>query len=144
MIFAQINAATGETVAPIDRLHGIRDRFATGGSVADFVLVITLILLALAALYGIMHWGMRRRRGAFFNPRKLFDKTLRSLSLRVDQRDLVRKIARDLRLQHPTVLLLSPQLLNLYGNQWMSATDNVTDSQRTQLDDLSTHLFGRH
>ncbi len=140
---AQISASSGESVAPIDRLHGIRDRFATGGSIADVVLVLTLMLVGLAILYGIMRWGMHRRKGAFFSPRKLFDKTIRSLSLRVDQRDLVRQIAKDLRLKHPTVLLLSPQLLNLYSNQWMSATNNVTESQREQIDNLTNYLFGK-
>ncbi len=142
-LLAQFNASSDTTVAPIDRLHGIRDRFATGGSIADFILAITLILVALAALYGIMRWGMRRRQGAFYNPRKMFEKTIRALSLRVDQRDLVRKIAKDLRLKHPTVLLLSPQLLNLYGNQWMSATNNATESQREQIDTLSAHIFSK-
>jgi hypothetical protein len=143
LILAQVSTAAGESIAPIDRLHGIRDRFATGGSIADFVLAITLILVGLALLYGVMRWGAKRRSGVFYNPQKLFDKSLRTLGLRVDQRDLVRKIARDLRLEHPTVLLLSPQLLNLYANQWMSATKTATEAQREQIDTLSTHLFSR-
>lgn len=143
MILAQISTTASESIAPIDRLHGIRDRFATGGSIADFILAVTLILVGLALLYGVMRWGMRRRSGAIYSPKKMFDKALRTVNLRVEERDLVRKIARELRLQHPTVLLLSPQLLNLYGNQWMSATKNATESQREQIDKLSNHLFGK-
>ena len=143
MILAQFSIAANESIAPIDRLHGIRDRFATGGSIADFILAITVILVGMALLYGVMRWGLQRRRGAIYSPRKMFDKALRTMNLRVEDRDLVRKIARELRLPHPTVLLLSPQLLNLYGNQWMSATKNVTESQREKIDNLSNHLFGK-
>lgn len=138
---AQFILSQTDTVAPIDRLHGIRDRFAAGGSIADFVLALTGLLVAFAILYGLMRWKMQRSKGVIYSPRKMFDKSLRAVSIRVDQRDMLRRIARDLRLDHPTVLLLSPQLLTLYGNQWMSATKSVSETQRQQLDDLSATLF---
>jgi len=131
-------------VPPMDRLHAIRDRFAAGGSVSEFILVLTTILVMMVILYAVMRHGVRRRQGVLNHQRKLFDQLIRSQDLGVGHRDMLRRIARDLRLEHPTVLLLSPQLLRIHANQWMSATQVVSDSQRLQIDELSTHLFGSH
>jgi hypothetical protein len=73
----------------------------------------------------------------------LFLEVLRGVPLTVPQRDLLRRIARDLPLAHPTVLLLSPAIYHETANTWMSATRSATPETRARLDGLAEALFGK-
>lgn len=128
-------------ITPLDRLMAIRDRFATGGSTGRFAAV----LAAIAALFLVMvliAWLIQRRRQKrVYNPKALFQDVLRQLPLTVPQRDLLRRLARDLRLEHPTVLLLSPQLFLESANAWMELARRANPATRAQLDDLARAIF---
>ena len=135
--------ATVNIAAPLERVHGIRDRFATGGSTTDVMQVLVLLAVGLLLLYlAAILWQHHRRRH-INNPRRLFGEVLRQLPLSVAQRDLLRRIARELGLDHPAVLVLSPQVFHSYSNRWMSASCSANQVTRERLDELAQALFPR-
>lgn len=136
-----MNPAFLLAVTPYERFMAIKERFSTGGSAGKFFLVIGLLLLAVATLALLATLARRWRARKIYNPRRLFLEVLRSVPLTVPQRDLLRRIARDLRLPHPTVLLLSPHIFTVHANAWMSASRNATPSMRTRLDGLQRAIY---
>ena len=135
--------ATVNIAAPLERVHGIRDRFAAGGSTTDVMQVLVLLAVGLLLLYlATVLWQHRRRR-QINNPRRLFCEVLRQLPLSVTQRDLLRRISRELGLDHPAVLVLSPQVFRSHANRWMSASRSVNQVTRQRLDELAQALFPR-
>ena len=135
--------ATVNIAAPLERVHGIRDRFATGGSTADVMQVLVLLAVGLLLLYLVTVVLQHYRRRQINNPRKLFGEVLCQLPLSVAQRDLLRRIARELGLDHPAVLVLSPQVFRSYSNRWMSASRSANQVTRQRLDELAQALFPR-
>ena len=135
--------ATVNIAAPLERVHGIRDRFATGGSTTDVMQVLVLLAVGLLVLYlAAVLWQHHRRR-QINNPRRLFGEVLRQLPLSVAQRDLLRRIARELGLDHPAALVLSPQVFRSHANRWMSASHSANQVTRERLDGLAQALFPR-
>jgi hypothetical protein len=131
----------GQIVSPPDRLLGIRDRFADGGAWANMVLA----LLGLAAFVGllfVMFEVQRRiRRKEIDHPRKLFRTLMTQLGLTVRQRDLLRRMARELRLEHPTILMLGPGIYRSYAEQWTSQHARQPATVHAELDQLARALF---
>ncbi len=138
VIMAQVAPA-----APLDRIHGIRDRFSTGGSTQGFILVLLAMAGLFVLLYALARMLRRLRRRQTDNPRKLFHEVIRHLPLTIPQRELLRRIARDLGLEHPTVILLSPQIFHTHANQWMAATRNANATTRERLTALAQTLYAR-
>jgi len=126
---------------PMDRMQGIRDRFAGGGSASAFFEVLLLLAMGLFLLYLGTVLVQRYRQHRTNDPRRLFHEVLRCLPVNVPQRDLLRRMARELRLDHPTVLVLSPRLLRTHANRWMSAERRANETTRQRLDELSRALF---
>lgn len=136
MILAQSAPA-----APIERIHGIRDRFSEGGSAEGFIIVILAIGALFVALYIVASVIRRMRRRQTNSPRMLFQEVLRQLPLTIPQRELLRRIARDLALEHPAIILLSPQIFREHANRWMAASRNANNATRDRLLTLSGALF---
>ncbi|MCB9849825.1 MAG: hypothetical protein H6817_03895 [Phycisphaerales bacterium] len=76
-----------------------------------------------------------------YNPRSLFLDVLREIPLTVPQRDLLRHMARELRLEHPTVLLLSPRIYHEHANAWMSGSRNASLTMRDRIDTIAQVLY---
>lgn len=135
-----ILAQLGE-ISNLDRFLGIRNRFAGGGSTLNFVLAVLGIIAAVVLLRLIQRFVQHLRRRELNHPGKLFREALGQLPLAVRQRDLLRRMARDLRLAHPVHLVLSPQLFQQLGNRWMVATKRATPEVRRELNALAAALF---
>jgi hypothetical protein len=131
----------GQVVPLPDRLLGIRDRFADGGTWGDMVL--TLSGLAAFVVFLFVVFGVQRRvhRKDIDNPRKLFRTLMTQLGLTVRQRDLLRRMAGDLRLEHPTILLLGPGAYWSYAEQWTSQFARNPTTTNAELDQLARALF---
>jgi hypothetical protein len=121
---------------------GIRDRFATGGSTGGFLIIVGILALVFLLLVLIATVARRWRRRKVYNPKALFHEILHAVELTVPQRDLLRRIVRDLRMTHPAVLLISRQLYYENTNAWMAATRNVSERMRERLDDAARAVFG--
>jgi len=127
--------------APFDRLMGIRDRFATGGSAGAFFLVLALLALAFLLLLLIAIVTRRRQRRKVYNPKALFHEVLRAVPLTVPQRELLQRIARDLRMPHPVMLLICRQVYLENANTWMSASRSANPAMRNRLDGIAHAVF---
>jgi len=129
-------------ITPYERFMAVKDRFSTGGSTGKFVFVVGLLLLMVLLLALISTLLRRWQKRKVYNPKRLFLDVLRTTPLTVPQRDLVRRIARDLRLPHPAILLLSPRIFTENANAWMSASRNANTHTRDKLSALATSIFG--
>jgi len=99
----------------------VREHFQRGGSVATIVMAVIVMVLVTVAAYQIFK---RRQQGAsrsqVDDPQRLFKDLLHLLELPLQERKLLLRVARDLRLRHPSVLLLSGVLFERYFEQWRS------------------------
>jgi hypothetical protein len=128
-------------VPPMERLLGIRDRIAEGGSAVHFLLVLLLFAAGWGALYLYARIRAHVARRAANHPGRMFREVLSSLALSVPQRDILTRMAHELRLPHPTVLVLSPREFRTHANRWMSVARRANTSTRAQVDQLAATLF---
>lgn len=131
----------GQSVAPPDRLLGIRDRFADGGTWGEMVLAILGLAAFVAFLFVVFGVQRRVHRKEIDNPRKLFRTLITQLGLTVRQRDLLRRIAGDLRLEHPTILLLGPSIYWSHAEQWTGRFSRNPTAAQAEFDQLARTLF---
>ncbi len=129
-------------------LRGVREQFQRGGSLTD-VLYAALAVAALLTLLVVIHRIQERRSSPRMDndPQKLFRTVAGRLRLGVIQRDLLRRMARDLELEHPTALVLSPDVFSRCAKHWLGQTargSGVPAGDRVrQLSALSEALFGQ-
>ncbi|MDO8632674.1 MAG: hypothetical protein Q7R41_19500 [Phycisphaerales bacterium] len=103
--------------------RAVRNQFQYGGSWTS-VFVVLLSLAALVVLVGwlsrIQNRSQQRTENAPRNsdPQRLYAHLLSNLGLNVPQRQLLESVARDLRLPHPTTLLVSETLYDQCVEQW--------------------------
>ncbi len=99
--------------------QAVRDSFQEGGSITQALLVLLAMIFAVLLLYLLTLWSRwaGQRRPAR-NPRQLFADVLSRLGLPPQQRDLLAKVASELNLKDPTVILVSPTLFDRHLEQW--------------------------
>ena len=99
--------------------RSVRDQFQEGGSFLTVMLVLLAIAGVVLAAYCL---GLRQRRAGEnaqrASPQQLFRDLMDKLDLTLPQRRLLHTIARDLRIKHPAVILLSPDLFDRYVGEW--------------------------
>ncbi|MCP4591571.1 MAG: hypothetical protein GY842_12595 [bacterium] len=117
----------GQTTEPAGlslRLQAVRDHFAHGGGWTGVLAVLGVLALCVLALA----WVQRRREAAQHHepndPRKLFRTVLTDLGLSPRQRKTLHRVAADLKLEHPTIMLLSPHLFHEHVAAWTSTHTN--------------------
>ena len=136
---------TGESLAQAP-WEAVRDHLRRGGSPSTAMYVL-LAVLSLAALLLIVHRLQERgeRQPPVSDPRGLFRRVLHDLGLNVVERDLLRRMASDLRLENPTVMLLSPTLFERYVRKWREALEErggVSAPRLKTLQSVAVSLFG--
>ena len=128
-------------VKGMDLFDSLRQRFAAGGDWTDAVVV----LLAFGVLFSLLlagHTLHRRRRGEQCRPKQLFRRLLLRLDLSVPQRDLLRRLATDRRLDNPAVLLLSRGIFESHASQWADGALGRSEETARRLQELTIKLFG--
>lgn len=99
----------------------VREHFQQGGSVTTIVFAVIAVLLVIVALYQIFKRRQQTvSRSRVDDPQRLFKDMLHILELPLQERKLLIRVARDLHLEHPSVLLLSGVLFERYFEQWRS------------------------
>ena len=75
---------------------------------------------------------------------ELFNTILDHLDLTTFDRTLLQQVARDTRLRHPSVFLLSPDMFDWSKKIWVQekGSEQVTAQQKKQMDTISHKLFG--
>lgn len=133
---------TGLILAQLpDRIEGIKNRFAQGSTFAEIFLAVAVVMAVLLILWTILSGIQARQRRPVSNPGSLFRTIMRQLPLTVQQRNFLARIARDLRLEHPTVLLLSPQVFRNHANRWMSLTRNANTPTQQRIAQIASAMF---
>ncbi len=133
--------------------QAVHEEFQRGGRFWEMFWVLFAIAAGLAALALYQRIQQNRSSGQVLDhPGKLFRVVIARLRLGVLQRDLLRRMARELQLVHPTVLLLSPEIFHEHSQQWLngihfdpeqgSSDDHRAARQRDSLDDLCHAIFG--
>ncbi len=133
-----------------ERMRSIREAVRrhenTPGSLQTELLIIlaTLVVIALGLMILAGLQRTKRQRSPR-NPGRLFREVLRPLELSFSERLLLRRVARNLKLNQPTMLLLSPQYFSqsadnlLKHSPWASARTSL----RARLEAISRKLFGQ-
>ncbi len=130
--------------------RAIRDEFQTGGS----ILGVLLALLGLAAVvllaYLLAELQRKRAVGPAKNddPERLYRDLLGKLGLATDERQVLDTLAREMRLKHPAVILLSEALFDRHVAGWRARWDRppVKGGPAPDGDTIArvrTRLFGR-
>ncbi len=123
-----------------DRVQAIRDRLNQGGGLGGLILAVCGIM-AVFGLAALVYRLQQRRRGCDIDhPGKLYRSLLRGLGLPVPQRDLLRRITAEQRLENPTVLLLSRRVFQARAERWLAARKGRPDEAR-QVEELARRLF---
>ena len=103
--------------------QAVREQFQEGGSTG----VALLMIVGILALALIAYWLTRRvnrdqdERARVDDPSRLFRDLLDKLDLPLPQRRILDAVVKDLRLQHPAKILLSPTLFDRCVDQWGAA-----------------------
>lgn len=106
------------------------------------ILVIAAILILLLVLHFILYYERRTdETQSTRDPLKLFKEVLCELELSTAERDLLKRLARDLELASPTALLLSPTGFSNHVQKWLSMSKTKAKHEQ-QFQQLSRKLFG--
>ena len=121
-----------------DRMQGIRGHFAEGGRWGDLVVVMIGLagcLLLLALIHVVQQAAGRRAQD---HPGRLFHSVLSGLGLTASQCRTLRRMAADLGLKHPTVMLLSPQCFRDQAEAWAKRRANAPSGE---LEAIAQQIF---
>lgn len=124
----------------------VQDHLTRGGSLLT-LLYAAVAVAVLVGLLVLLHRAQHRRATGppVENPRKLFDTVIRDLGLGVVQRDLLRRMASDLEMEQPTILLLSPAIFMKYARKWSASgrgRGGTSSVHGVSLEGLGRALFG--
>ncbi|HUU85737.1 MAG TPA: hypothetical protein VM243_19755 [Phycisphaerae bacterium] len=126
-----------------ERLEALRRQFSGGGNWSESFLT----LLAFAALFALLlmihRLQQRRQRRDINDPWKLYRQLLKHLGLSAPQREVLRRIAADLRLQHPSVLLLGRTIFNRHATRWQERARHVRRDDLRRIEEIVGKLFAR-
>ena len=132
-------AQVSRNVEPWSAVH---DQFNKGAYWKGIVLVMAAILAFLLLLHFILYYQKRvEHPKQERDEHKLFSEVLRSLPLRVMQRNLLTRMARDLKMSSPLDMLLSPRLFTVASRRWLSATTTNTAKRAAELKEIAAALF---
>jgi hypothetical protein len=127
-------------------IRGVRDSWlhSTSGHQALFWGVLAGFVGLIAALV-IVHWRQQRKeriKPIVEDPDLLFDTLLAQLGLEDDDKQLLRQMASQARLKHPTVCLLSPGLLDWTRRLWQTEKgDTIAADKLHRIDVISQQLY---
>ena len=124
--------------------NGVQQHFTRGGSLAGPLYAI-LAMAALAVLLWFVHqvqqqtWTDR----TIDDSKKLFRSIVRRLKLTVPQRDLLYRMTRDLPIEHPTLLLISPRAFADYTDRWTAKMRRAEANSdvHAEIDSICRTLF---
>ena len=124
-----------------EKLEALRQQFNRPGKGAEFILA----LLAMAAVVALvlLLYSFQRRRAAvdLDDPGKLFRRLLQRLGLSVPQCDVLRRMSADLRLDHPTVLLLGEGIFRKHSRRWLENGRRARSEDDARVEELARVLF---
>lgn len=125
--------------------RAVRDRFREGGS-ATTVLLVLLLLAGVVLLVLILSRRARNRRmpEPRNEPAELFKELLDELDLSPPQRRLLSRVATDLQIEHPTVLVVCPALFDRHLATWRRRFPRGHNGEPEAIDEAFVRRLRRH
>ena len=119
----------------------IHEHFQKGGDIQNFLLV----LFGMAALFVILAIVHRIQRGDRVvttpnSPMRLFKNTIAELGLTVRQRDFLGRVATEIKLPHPSTMLLSPTLFDRELDRWWKIKGSMSDRAKTNANKMASSV----
>ncbi len=128
-------------------LNSVRGHFQTGGSLG----VVLVSIVGVTFVVGLVCWLVMVRQekktygGRLNDPQKLYLDLMNALILSREQRLLLSKIAKDMRLSQPAVILLSPVKFDNTSLAWCSSHFGVSagalGEKKLTIADIRNKLF---
>ena len=126
----------------------LREHFSKSAWDPDSWKGIIIVAAALAIFVLILHfvlyyekWAAKPRQ--LNNPARLFSDVLKQLELNAAQRSLLATMARDLKLESATHMLLSPKLFAEARQEWTSMVQPASAARADELKTIARELFPR-
>ncbi len=109
---------------------------------------IIIVAAAIAIFVLILHFVMYYEKWAakpreLNNPARLFSAVLKQLELNAAQRSLLTAMARDLKLESATHMLLSPKLFEQARQKWASMLQPDSAARADELKTIARELFSQ-
>jgi hypothetical protein len=125
-----------------ESFEGIRDHFNTPVAPMTWVLLIGGFVV-LGVILVLIHRRQQSGQGSGRprSQRRLFKELLRSLPLTFRQRELLRRVARDLKLSMPAAILLSPAHLDTAVRRWSRDSGEPSPRHAELFGTISQNLF---
>ncbi len=108
------------------------------------IIVAAAIAIFVLILHFVMYyekWTAKPRQAN--NPTRLFSEVLKQLDLNAAQRSLLTAMARDLKLESATHMLLSPKLFEQARQKWASMVQPGSAARAGELQTIARELFPR-
>ncbi len=130
--------------------QAVRDHFQRGGSFRAVLLVLIAIIAAIVIGRELTRRLRRQKLTApTSHPRRLFRDMQRKLELTAQQRSILDTVAKDLKMEHPSVMLLSPSLFDRCFQLWLihrrrtrPRLDGTEDTEKPHKGRSELHVAG--
>ncbi len=115
-----MNAVLMQTGALTPTQQAVRDQFQEGGSIGTVLLLVAGLAMMVALAYWLSKQVQHIDSGParVDDPQRLFEDWLVRLEMPAEQLQFLRAIARDLDLENPATILLSPVRFDRCLDQW--------------------------
>ncbi len=139
-------AALLQASGRVDPRVVLREQFSKSAwdpeSWKGMIIVAAAIAIFVLILHFVMYyekWAAKPRQ--VNNPTRLFSDVLKQLQLNAAQRSLLTTMARDLKLESATHMLLSPKLFEQAGQKWTSMVQPDSSARADELKTIARELF---
>ena len=128
-------------LSPLERLEAVQRYLNREGT--GLGLLLTLLgFVAFGVLLLFLHRLHSRARSVDVDrPRRLFRRLLPRLDLSVPQRGVLLRIAADLKLDNPTVLLLGRRVFEARAQEWLAIASSAGPQDERRIADMAAVLF---
>jgi len=130
----------------VDPRKAISEQFTKESWDPDTWIGVVVVAAAILILFVLLHFIMyyEKRSGdpqLARSPHKLFRDLLSFLQLGHSQKELLKRIAKDLQLQSPSTMLLSPGRFVEHSKRWLAQTQDGSNRYGNELDRIAEVVF---
>lgn len=126
---------------PPQRLEALHERFSRGGSWDELIPPLAgfaALFVVVAVFYSLQR---RRQQVDIDHPQKLYRRLVQRLDLSAAQRDLLHRMAADLGLENPSVLLLGRRIFEAQARRWRESGPPGRRHDDRRIEKLASRLF---